>query len=309
MDLEIVLNELSFRQLADNVVDARQRMSELLNTILDAVRRGVKGGFRVDEGMRYMELAPDYPIARWLNDGLVNKDLRSYFRSLATKISYIDGLPEYIHQEQRARGLGFAYQNDHLAISLDSEMVWQGSQVQVEVRYLELDENDELLTGFVQVRHACCPEHVEGHAGWIKARVKSEIRSGSDIWERRDGLYPHLQFCASVGKQLDVVLHGDRMLIPILRSLSELEQFCNAWIDSSPFNPKAISGNVSLESEATLKKFSQERTFRCPDGEYVLFNWHSKINLDKWRIHFHPLGDKRQIIIGYIGPHLPIVSQ
>ncbi len=306
MDLEIVLNELSFRQLADNVVDARQRVSELLNTILDAVRRGVKGGFRVDEGMRYMELAPGYLMAQWFDDRLVNKDDRTRFRRLATNLPYIHDLPEYWCQGVQAKGLGYTCQNDHLAVSLDSEPCWRSSSVELEAR--NLDELGELVCYQIYVRHACCCDHIGEHAKWIDERIASDIHSGADIWNRRDELFPHLQFCDSVGAQLDTMLHGDRMLIPILRSLRELEQFCNGWLDSSPFNPKAILGVVSPESEATLKKFSRERTFRCPDGEYILFSWHMKINLDKWRIHFHPLGDKRQLIIWYIGPHLPLAG-
>lgn len=310
MDLEMALNELSFHSPARNEETARQHMSGLLDTIRAATAHGVKRNLHIDRNINLsgLELAPNYPVARWLNDGLVNRDLRSYFRSLATKISYINDLPEYIHQERQARGLGFAYQNDHLAISLGSDDCWCSGYVELEIRYLELDEFDELISELVQVKHACFPEHIDEHVDWIDKRITSDIHSGTDIWNRRDELFPHLQFCDSAGEQLDAMPYGDRMIIPILRSLRELEQFCNGWLDGSPFNPRAILGVVSPESEATLKKFSRERTFRCPDGEYVRFSWHMKINLDKWRIYFHPLGDKRQLIIGYIGPHLPIAG-
>lgn len=310
MDLEMALNELSFHSPARNEEIARQHMSGLLDTLRAAAAHGVKRNLHIDRNINLpsLELAPDYPVARWLNDGLVNRDLRSYFRSLTTKISYIDDLPEYIHQERQARGLGFAYQSDHLAISLDSDDCWCSGYIELEVRYLDLDEFDELISELVQVKHACYPEHIDEHVDWIDKRIASDIHSGADIWNRRDELYPHLLFCDSVREQLNAILLGDRMLIPILRSLKELERFRNNWLDG-PFNYKAISGVVSPESEATLIQFPKERTFRCPDGDYVRFSWHMKVNLDKWRIYFDPLKDRRQLIIGYIGRHLHIASQ
>ncbi len=305
MDMEMALNELSFHSSARNEDTARKRMSGLLDTIRAASAHGVKRNLHIDQNINLsgLELAPDYPVARWLNDGLVNRDLRSYFRSLATKISYINDLPEYIHHERQARGLGFAYQNDHLAISLSSNDSWRLSYIELEVRYLELDEFDELISELVQVKHASYPEHVAEHADWISERVASDIHSGADIWNRRDELFPHLQFCVSVGEQLKGILSGDARIEPIRKKLGELEGFCKSW-RSGPFNKDAVPGTVHPESLATLDQFGDERTFRCPDGQQLLFTWHAYLTIEGWRLYFYPLAHERQLIIGYIGHHL-----
>lgn len=306
MDLEIVLNELSFRAPANDNETARQRMTGLLDTIREATHHGVKRSLHIDRDLPSLELAPDYPVARWLNDGQVNRDTRSFFRTLATHLSYIDDLPEYLYQEDQAKGLGFAFQHDHLAVSLDSEACWRSSYMEMEIRYLELDESDQLVSEFVQVKHACSPVHVGEHGDWIKERIRIPVRKGSDIWDHRDELYPGLQFCESVGEQLKDVLSGDSKLRPIMKKLSEFEDFCKNW-RTGPFDNEAIPGKVTPESPETLEKYRKVRTFRCPHGQYVVFSWHARLTPGEWRIYFHPIEDKRQLIIGYIGPHLPTV--
>ena len=158
----------------------------------------------------------------------------------------------------------------------------------------------------VQVKHACSPVYVREHSDWIKERTWIPVRKGSDIWDHRNELYPRLQFCESVGEQLKDVLSGDSKLRPIMKKLSEFEDFCKNW-NSGPFDNEVIPGKVTPESPETLEKYGNVRTFRCPDGQYMVFSWHARITPGEWRIHFHPVEDKRQLIIGYIGHHLPTV--
>lgn len=226
MDLELVLNELSFRLPASDYETARQRMTGLLDTIRAAAHYGVKRSLHIVRDLHALELAPGYPVARWLNDGQVDRDSRTFFRTLATHLSYIEDLPEYLYQETEAKGLGFAFKHDHLALSLESETCWCSSYLEIEIRYLELDEFDQLVSDFAQVRHACTPEHVGEHDAWIKSRTRIPIHNGSDIWNNRNELYPSLQFCESVGGQLQDILPGDIRLKQIMKTLSELESFC-----------------------------------------------------------------------------------
>jgi hypothetical protein len=69
-----------------------------------------------------------------------------------------------------------------------------------------------------------------------------------------------------------------------------------------------ISIAATSESEATLNQYRHTRTFICPDGVPQVFKWHVRLTPGAWRIHFFPLDDKRQLIIGYIGRHLPIAT-
>ena len=140
-----------------------------------------------------------------------------------------------------------------------------------------------------------------------KWRNDHEVDSGSDLWKRREELFPSLQFCETAGEQIQALPSGNPMLRPIMKRLSEFENFCKNWHEG-PFDPQEITGRVTLESQVTLERFGQERTFRCPDGNERIFSWHARLTPGAWRVYFYPLEDKRQLIIGYFGSHLQTVS-
>ena len=84
MDLEMVFNELSARTLAPDISTARQWMSELIRTMVAAKGCGLKG-IRIQADFHAMILAESYPLSRWRNDPEVNKDERTFLKTLATK--------------------------------------------------------------------------------------------------------------------------------------------------------------------------------------------------------------------------------
>ncbi|MEG4171089.1 MULTISPECIES: hypothetical protein [unclassified Microcoleus] len=84
MDLEMVFNELSARTLAPDISIARQWMSELIRTMVAAKGCGLKG-IRIQADFHAMILAESYPLSRWRNDPEVNKDERTFLKTLATK--------------------------------------------------------------------------------------------------------------------------------------------------------------------------------------------------------------------------------
>jgi hypothetical protein len=304
MDLEMVLNELSLRSPANDYLTARKWMSDLIDTINVAAAHEVKKIIHVDRDVNDVLLAPGYPIARWRNDSQVDRDTRSFFRTLTTKLSFIPDLPEFWYREDQANGLGFAFQHEHIAISLRSMSDWYSGHLGLEVRYPELDEDGQLLTEYVEVIHASHSDHVVEHADWIKNRTKVIVKNGQDLWNNRVELFPNLQFCESVREQIWELLHGDLKLQPIMKRLSELENYCLNWHEG-PFDTERIVSKVSPESEVTLYKYRSQHTFRCPDGKERIFSWHVRLTPGAWRIYFYPEKDMRRLIIGYIGSKLP----
>jgi len=304
----MVLNELSLRTPADDISTARKWMSDLLGTINLAATHGVKKIIHVDRDLYNIVLASDYPIARWLNDSQIDKDTRRFFRTLTTKLSYIPDLPGFWYKEHQAKGLGFAFQYEHLALSLRSEKFWYPGRIELEVRYPELDDNNQIVTERVEAIHASSSEHVLEHADWISKRIKTEIRGGSDLWDHREELFANLQFCESVEEQLKTLRVGNLLLHLVERKLFELEDFCGQWQSRGDiFDLQRVPGKGGPESQTTLDKYGQHRTFRCPDGEYRVFSFHVRITGD-WRLQYIPIEEKRQILIGYIGRHLPTVK-
>jgi hypothetical protein len=99
MDLEMVFNELSSNTPADDIPTARKWMSGFIQVLSQATRNGVKRVLRTHEDLSSIELAPDYPIARWRNDREVNQEERSFFRSLTAKAPLWSDLSEAIKRD------------------------------------------------------------------------------------------------------------------------------------------------------------------------------------------------------------------
>ena len=315
MDLEMVLNELSLQPLADDIPAAKQRMSELISTMSAATKAGVSRVLRTHKDLNADELAHNYPLARWRNDRDVDQVARSYFRSLATKAPYLTDISDvtitdkvdgsdFFYEGKNATGLGIAYILDALALSLRSESRWFPAHL--EINYTSLDIDGEILEEPVSVMHASHRDHILiTHAHWIRDRLSTKIGNGSDIWKQRERLFPSLQFCESVGEKLQSLNSGNPQFHLVAKKLYELEKFCQQWQESGgAFKLENMPLRGSVESEATLTTYKQEHTFLCPDGEDRVFSLHIRITLS-WRLHYYPVSDKQQLIIGYIGEHLP----
>jgi hypothetical protein len=316
MDLEMVLNELSLHSPAPDIHIARQRMSTLLRTMRIAIQNGVNRVLRTHENFYGESLASGYSIANWRNDFNVDREEQRYFRSLATKAPYWMDLREseikdnlYLSEFQyngtHAHGLGFAYLIEAIALSLCSEVQWDASHIELEATRLGDDEN--IFTEQVMVVHASRVDHVQEHTAWIQNRLRTSVRDGIDLWNRRESLFASLGFCDAVSDHIQSLHAGNPLLRSVVRRLLELEYYCRSW-ERGPFNAQQLPTKASLESQVTLQQFGRERTFLCPDGMERLFTWHVRLTPEAWRIHFFPEAQTRTIIVGYIGPHLPTVS-
>ncbi len=192
----MVLNELSLCTPASDVITARQWMSQLVLTLRQATTTGVKRILRTSNEINSLEIAPDYPIARWRNDSEVDREERRFFRTLTNKAPFCNDVAEdYKDQfdlsqvwfeEQEAQGLGFALIIDGLAISLNSDTKWNCSQLKLKFR--RFNEHDELIDDQVKNVHASCKNHVKEHTVWIKNRIHSTINNGKELWNRQQEL-------------------------------------------------------------------------------------------------------------------------
>lgn len=133
-----------------------------------------------------------------------------------------------------------------------------------------------------------------------------DVRSGIDLGASASICYPYLQFCPSVLEQIRDLPRGEIHLRQIMKHLLELNDYCEDW-QEGPFTAQSIAGKITRESHATLSMYAKEHTFLCPDGDEKLFSWHCRVTPEPWRIYFFPWEEKRLIIIGYVGHHLPTV--
>jgi hypothetical protein len=319
MDLEMVLNELSLKPPADNIEIAKQWMSHLISTIQAATKLGVARVLYTPENFYYVLLAPpDYLVAKWLGDDTVEREAKQFFKSLATKRTFFNAKRQYKYGKWKdVIGLGYADSYNALAISINSE-AWPNDRLPLELLNLDDLKNgqDEFVESCVEVTHASCREHVQNHASWIEEQLQKNIHAlasdESSLWKYKEKLFPHLPFCKAVKKQLGKnLLRSSSMLEPVVETLLKLDQYCEDH-PIGPFDSKKIACEISGESQPTRQQYWRERNFECPDGERRTFDWHAKL-ADGWRIYFEPwidpLENKGQLIIGYIGPHLPTVNE
>lgn len=316
MGPEMVLNELSLQNPAKDYHEARRWMDEFVGAMSAATRAGVARVLRTESDVRYAELAPGYPVVKWLNDQEVDRKARRYFLTLATKAPLLQDVIDegvrdktlifdFFQGEDRADGFGVAFLLEALPLSLRSDQRWDADYVELKVRHL--DDSGELVEDTIELVHASRREHVRQHGNWIAQRHRTDVQNGMDLWDRRQDLFPRLTFCQDAEVQLVNLRPRHQMLRPIVKRLLELDSYCQQWSDG-PFDPGLLPSKASIESEATLSQYGQERTFRCPDDQDRLFSWHVRLTPGAWRLYFFPQESNRQIIIGYVGPHLRTVS-
>ncbi|MGI2908333.1 hypothetical protein [Tolypothrix sp. VBCCA 56010] len=311
MDFDLILNELSLRNPASNEQIVQQRMSELIKMIKAVKAQGVKVSLRTKENFYTIILAPNYPLGRWFNDA--DQVERVFIKTLATKAPFSTdianseiqdlennaGLSEFYHQGELAIGLGVAHMLNTIAVSLLSEECWDCSRIEIEAR--QLDEDEQVIHEIVEIIHASRSNHVHEHADWIEKRIRIQVSDGFDLWNRRNELFPSLEFCEDVGKQIQSLYPGNPMLRQVVKRLFELEKYCQIWTNGA-FNSDNIPSKATPESESRLRQFKQELTFKCPDGEKRIFSWHLRMTgAGAWRLHFCEELGPGKIIIGYIG--------
>ena len=312
MDLEMVFNELSARTLAPDISMARQWMSELISTMREAKGCGLKG-LRTQTDFHAMVLAENYPLSRWRDDNVVNREERTFLRTLATKTPLSVDIPdieikikvedpgcELSLQGIQAEGFKVSYYLETLAISLNSESLWNSSCIKLEL--IQIDENGELIEESVEVLHASQKNHVLEHADWIKKRQQTAVVDGLELWKRRAELFSSLEFCDRVSQQIESLV-DPKMLRQVVRKLFELDELSKSWTDGA-LNLDNLPSKASPESESRLKQLREQLNIQCLDGKKRIFSLHVRMTPGAWRLHFCTESGPGKIIIGYIGPKI-----
>jgi len=314
MEIEMVFNELSAENLNNDKLQARDLMSELVMTLQASTKAGVSRIFRTRDDLNSLELAPEYSIVKWRNDPDVERELKSFLRSLNNRSPYCDNtivaiqaqfdLAEVSFNGQKSEGLRFAAITQSIVISLASSPEWDKSKLLLDLE--EVEPDGEMVSSKIEIKHASSKQHIEEITPWIREQISSEIEDGRKLWLERSKLFERIDFCDCVEKQLIDILAGDHKLIHIVNIFSTLNQKCQSWDVGS----LSLAGlDESGESKSTLNNsnFRKKRTFRCPDGQERVFDRHIKLKFCNWRIHFLAETPGR-VIIGYVGAHLPTTN-
>jgi hypothetical protein len=307
----LVFNDLSASRMVESVAIAEGCLEEFSNVLVDPRIKGKKV-FIASDPFLQLQVAVGFSIGRWLAESRGgDREKRVRVKTLVDRRSrYEDYVPgeeierqdvEYLCANDVAKGLFVALSLDGLALSVRSSEKWDHPSVDLNKIWIE---GDEVYTRVFQIPHCCRSAQLETHVEWLRRRDHVLPEDGSELWIDRLSFFPSLDFCESVEGQLTGLGANDPRFKAILRGLIDLERYCESW-ESGSFDIHQLA-NASGESESTLNMYSDERTFRCPDGEYRLFEWHLKRG--NMRIHFFDFPAEKRILVGYAGSHLRISS-
>jgi len=299
---ELVINEISFNTRTDNRWTVKEWMSSLAEVIKYAIDNGFSRSIRMTMDVLQKELASDYAMNNWLIDLSCDREKRLYLNSLFTKVSFIEDLQEnwireegltteFFYNDVSATGLGYASLIDGMALSLQSADEWNRENVKISRRELDeeacLNENDE------DVFHASRKEHVDENLKIIESNELMKVKNGRELWEKRNELFPSLDFCDSNKEQI-ISLHN-----PMFTQIKKKLQFLEQRADDDHFEPSRFL-NATPESQSRLSEHKDKLTQICSDGISRLFSWHLSATPEPWRIYFEHQGEKKRFFIGGI---------
>lgn len=155
----------------------------------------------------------------------------------------------------------------------------------------------------VEVDNVYSSENAAKLAGRLTATFVASA-SPADIWADRARIFPSLDFAPRV--ENDLANLGALQYAPALKRLDELNRASQAW--AAPAGRPAYLSRVNGESKPTMDKYGSERRFRSSDGSEQTFELHAKLP-GGFRVHLREILPGRRLEIGYIGPHLSIVSE
>lgn len=311
MALLLVVNDLSAAEPAENLVDANRLLREFSDLVTDGRLNGPKV-LVTPSWFLGIQLCVGHPIGRLLAEfRRQDRDRALRVQTLVDKRSYYaECVPEdereedteYLYSGRDAEGLFIAFSVKGLGVSFDVDEEWNVTSINLEKNWVEA--NDVQSRTF-NVVHACRAAHLDTHAEWLHDHEAPPPATGLELWNTKGELFPSLDFCDSVEDQVKHLAGNDRRFKAILRGFQDLQSYCELW-NTDYFDIHQLA-NASPESQSTLNMYADERTFRCPDGEDRLFNWHLKRG--DTRIHFFDFPQAKRLLVGYAGPHLRISSQ
>jgi hypothetical protein len=174
--MDLIFNELSFRDFFPDVHSSKMAMENLLQVCRRAAEFGInKLAIRPDF---YQQLLTDqYNILGWLADSTVSRIYKDLLQSIV-RYPYIDDKDTTIEdrfiqsnacliddENVTAEGLAIAYLYNTIGISLYSAERW--NRKEFDLKFIEENAPDHL----VKVKHASQVSHVESHKDWLASRI------------------------------------------------------------------------------------------------------------------------------------------
>lgn len=187
-----------------------------------------------------------------------------------------------------------------IAATISEDAAWKVDPLELEVAQNPAEPGETVSVAIDNVYSAA-------NATALSKRLDAafvRMAGPADIWRDRARLYPNLDFAPRVERDLanlKAVQYG-----LALKRLDELNRASGDWAAPAP-KPGYLS-KVTGESKQTMKQYGGERVFRSSSGSDETFELHARLP-DGFRLHFREILANHRIEVGYVGPHLSIVSE
>jgi len=304
--MELALNELSLSKLEHfaQAVILYDTFFECCLKIEEIYK--VKVGVSYSNQPQYFSFHPDITFLSWLNSR--RTDDRRSILSMLTSEQIVLNYPYYKVINLEGIGIGYAHENNLFCISFSTKEEWKNDYLQVNKIRIE---DDSFIEEQISLENLSNKESLDNHKNLVNQkleRVKNifaeQIKSGEELWVKREKLFPNLSFCGDLINSLKY-LPGGKNLNNLLNRLMEMEKYFSGW-ETGAFDIKGISGDVRLESETRLNNYINDMTFLCPDGIERVFSLHCDYGVWGFRLHFFPDPTSRKCLIGYIGKKIGV---
>lgn len=309
----IVLNELSVQSTHCQIADRTPKVIisdfvALLHTLL-ALKKNCS--IVASKDIYSFKITSDYGSKNWFDDPHVKHEHKQFLRSVhnrCTLIStenYADSQFDVKIDGSDIPGIGclVAYKTDLNVIGARTHQVWEDRTIYG--IYETLDDNGNILTKHVGIGNISSEEHINQFEQQELLASLEHIYSGQDLWENKEKLFPNLQFCKEVKKQLyndPEKVHIDQ----VAKRLKHLNDYFSTY--DGIYDPKKLGMDARTESQ-TVKltpELRDMRLFTKPDGTQAHFFDHIGFSgkYNSGRIYFLNDSETKTGIIGYIGKHL-----
>lgn len=311
--MDIYINELSYKDTSINFSNeqAREKMQEFIGLLAACKKKYSNAEICYDESMfDEFKFNSAYKLSDWMNDYRIDKSQLRFLILTLTKTPFLTK-QEIIEtdiyslsckiQGVEAKGLLAAYILNGIALSVKLTNKWNDP---IQNAVLEkINSEGDIQSTKIEIRNVSENIHLSTHDDYFKNAVFTELNTYSDLWNQKETFFSKLQFCESIKKDLGALEKAQ--FIQVRNKLYELDYYMKNSYNGT-FDENSISGKITPESEQTLKRFSKERTFLCPDSVERVFSWHMRATPGAIRLYFEIVSDV--MYIGYIGKKLPTVK-
>ncbi len=318
--MDVILDESSLRPCSEYPVVERIKTLAKVLVALDHLG--------CSKALRSVRSAPDQDIgdAQGLRRWCFKSESGDAGRLIALRLGkqpYIDGEDglfsriegqqaiEGLYNQTPALGLTYAALTNAPAVAMQNEPSYGASDAFIEIT--TLDEQGTTTEKLPVIRLET-EAHIAQQRQLIMGRIESSVSNGSELLKQANTLFPHLRFGAQAERQIKELTGNEPVFHQLFRHLRALNGGTNHGATNNSFQPaEAISWSTESNPTLSHRTYGPMRDFPVPDG-FAPFRWsdHSKLSGGSGtRLYFSPKeqGDKRYVLIGYFGKHLPTVSE